>query len=354
MRAAWVVARREATASIRERTILLAVVIQVLVAGFSSLLVTGLAALSDPDSLPAGRSVSVSTNATGPLRDRLLEAGIEVVPHATADEALLAFERGATDAALVLFAPPEPGGVARVTLVLPESEITGTLTLVRVREALEAHERELRIERRDRLEAEPLYVDAPAAGGAYGFVHSLLIPLLVLLPVILAGGLVADSITEELSRGTMDLIRSTPARLSEVLLGKLAAAVVLVPVLTGVWLALLAANGFRAPLLGALEIVVLATALAVLAGVLAHAVALATRDRERAQSAYALLFFLLGGASLLLPVDPLNAVALLAAGSATPAVHAVVGGSVIGAGIALVAGRAMLPLAERRMALGGG
>ncbi|HWH07644.1 MAG TPA: hypothetical protein VNX21_00495, partial [Candidatus Thermoplasmatota archaeon] len=73
-------------------------------------------------------------------------------------------------------------------------------------------------------------------------------------------------------------------------------------------------------------ILLLATAIAFLMGLLACGVALATRDRNKAHVVYAAAMFLLLGASLALPVSPVNAVALLAAGSPHGGVYVLVGG----------------------------
>ena len=68
------VARRDVRSLSREKTIVLALLIQLFVAGFSSFLVVGLTSLYDPGSVSTGE---VEMAVTGDARDELLEAGAE-------------------------------------------------------------------------------------------------------------------------------------------------------------------------------------------------------------------------------------------------------------------------------------
>ena len=75
----------------------------------------------------------------------------------------------------------------------------------------------------------------------------LLIPLLVFLPVVLSGALCADSLTEEVQRGTIGTLLSTPATPGDVIEGKLLANVAVTPILSVAWFGLLALNGLTVP-----------------------------------------------------------------------------------------------------------
>ena len=245
------------------------------------------------------------------------------------------------------------GGVVNLTIVLPEGDIRTTLTLTQVKRGLEGYERVLRDERDERIAFEPVYVDNDAKAGSYAFVYSLLVPLLVFLPVILAGALCADSITEEVQRKTLPLLLASPATPADVVEGKLMANVAVAPLLALAWFLLLGLNGLPIDATGALGILVISTAIAYLLGLLACAIALITRDRNKAHVTYASLMFLLLALSLALPVSPVNAVALLAAGSAHAGVWTIVAALT---GVA-VAGAIGLRVALRRttqwMAAGG-
>ncbi len=337
MGARWVIGKREFTGIFTEKTILIAVVIQIFVAGFSSFLVVGLASLVDPESLPAGGEASLGY--VGPM---------QVVPYLEAENLIVtryinetiaqdAFASGKLDAVLVVTNDPWGGSLPlRSEITLPEGNIRTTLTIVQIKSALESLERDLRFSRSDRLVNEPVYVEAPQSS-SYAFVYGLLVPLLVLLPIVLSGALAADSITEEVQRGTLGILLTSPAPAHAIVDGKLFANVALAPLLSIAWLGLLAANGIVIPIMGVFAILLLATAAALLFGVLACAVAIFTKDRNRAHLVYALLIMVVLGMSVLLPTSPMNAIARFAAGSPAPeAWFAVVATTIVSVGLYLL------------------
>ena len=356
MKPRWVVAQRELSGVFKERTILLAVVIQVVVAGFSSFLVVGLSALVDPSAFPANVKAEVALNpdaaADGNLTGYLGAAGLVVRSVDSDDTAWAMFRRNAVDG-LILAAPRnDPSRPIELTVVLPESDIRTTLTLVQVKNALEDYERLLRTQHQERLGFDPLYVQTDAKGGSYAFVYSLLVPLLVFLPVVLAGALCADSITEEVQRKTLPLLLASPATPADVVEGKLMANSAIAPLLAAAWFLLLSVNGLPVSWDGAVLILVAAASLAYLLGLLACAIALLTRDRNKAHVTYASAMFVLLGLSLALPTSPVNAVALLAAGSAHAGAYALVAGLAGSALAGAVALRVLLRRAQTWMAAG--
>lgn len=357
MKPRWVIAQRELAGVFKERTILLAVVIQVVVAGFSSFLVVGLSALVDPEAFPIGGEANIILDDDASANDRLIvhleDAGVRVIridslpPGERTDTHVWqvytdGFVRGA------IFGEPATSsdGVVNLTIVLPEGDLRTTLTLTQVKRALESYERELREDRQERLVFEPVYVDNDAKAGSYAFVYSLLVPLLVFLPVVLSGALCADSLTEEVQRKTLPLLLASPATPADVVEGKLMANVAVAPLLALAWFLLLGVNGLPIDAVGAIGILVISTAIAYLLGLLACAIALITRDRNKAHVTYASLMFLILALSLALPVSPVNAVALLAAGSA----HAGVWAIVVGLTGVAIAGAIGLRVALRRTA----
>jgi ABC-type Na+ efflux pump permease subunit len=357
MKPLWVIAQRELTGVFKERTILLAVVIQVIVAGFSSFLVVGLSALVDPEAFPlggGGATIVLDQDAANDtlLRRHLDANGVQALPithgmfgGSTDLDVWDVYTRGLAGGA-IFAQPPDSTGLVNLTLILPEGDLRTTLTLTQVKKALEGYEREMREERSARLAFDPVYVDNDAKAGSYSFVYSLLIPLLVFLPVILAGALCADSITEEVQRKTLPILLSSPATPADVVQGKLLANCAVAPLLAAAWFLLLGLNGLPVTPVGAIGILVLATALSYLLGLLACGIALLTRDRNKAHVIYASAMFLLLALSLALPTSPANAVALLAAGSAHAGVWAVVGGFVVAA----LGGALALQLALQRSA----
>lgn len=356
MRPKWVIARKEFVGVFTERTILLAVIIQVFVAGFSSFLVVGLSALFDPSALPSQTQLQLAiepeTAADGRLMALLRDEGLGIRRVESEGEAYALFKSGMVDGILIARQGEDPDGPRDLEVVLPDGDLRATLTLVQVKEALEKYERALRDERADRLVFEPVYVDTEAKAGSYAFVYSLLIPLLVFLPVVLAGALSADSLTEEVQRGTLPLLLASPATPSDVVEGKLFANVAIAPVLCAAWFLLLGLNGLAVPLSGALLIMALATAISFLMGLLACVIALATRDRNKAHVIYALAMFFVLALSLVLPTSPVNAVAVLAAGSAGLDAHLLVAVTIAAAGLGWLALRLSLGRTARWMSAG--
>lgn len=320
----WVIAGKELKGVFTERTILLAVVIQVFVAGFSSFLVLGLSALVDPNALPDSTKPSIAMNDSTPFAVQLRDEGYDVTFFRSDAAAMAAFREGRADAVVLQQGPDNASDTAKLMLVLPDGDLRATLSLTQLKRSLETYETELRNDRQERLAFDPLVVQGDARAGSYAFVYSLLIPLLVFLPVVLSGALCADSLTEEVQRGTLSTLLSTPATPGDVIEGKLLANVAVTPILSLAWFGLLALNGLTVPVLGGALILLMATAIAFLMGLLAAGIALATRDRNKAHVLYAAAMFLLLSVSLVLPTSPVNAVALLAAGSANLATYEVV------------------------------
>ncbi|HVM46216.1 MAG TPA: ABC transporter permease subunit, partial [Candidatus Thermoplasmatota archaeon] len=257
-----VIAQKEIRGVFKERTILLAVVIQVIVAGFSSFLVVGLSALVDPEAFPLGGATSVLLDEDASKDERLAwhlrQAGLQVMtvdflsPGARMDvDVWRAYERGHVHAAIFAEPRDDASGTVNLTLVLPDGDLRTTLTLTQLKRGLEGYERELREGRSERLVFDPVYVEHDAKAGSYAFVYSLLVPLLVFLPVVLAGALCADSITEEVQRKTLPLLLASPATPADVVEGKLLANVAVAPLLAVAWFVLLGFNGLPVDPLGA-------------------------------------------------------------------------------------------------------
>jgi ABC-type Na+ efflux pump permease subunit len=323
------IARRELAVLAAEKTIVLALVIQLFVAGFSSFLVVGLVSLYDPG--PADAS-SVDVAVAGEATDDLLAAvddrsGLDPTVYGGTEQATAAFAAGQVDAVLLA---ERRGGRAFVTAVAPESDIRTTLAVVQVREALRAYERAERAERAAFLDRRPLALpDRTRSSPYYGFTYTVLVPLLVFLPVFISGSIAVDSITEEVDRGTLELLRVAPVSLADIVDGKLLAAAGIAPLQAALWLGLLSLNGTRVGRPGLLVLVAAALAVAVTGA--GAAIALTAPDRRAAQFLYSLGVLGLFGATTLLPGDPANTVALLAVDSATTGTYLAVAVYVVAA-----------------------
>lgn len=337
-------ARRELQSLTAEKTIVLALAIQLFVAAFSSFLVVGLATLYDPGAADDG---DVTFAVAGEATDDLIAASarherISVERYPSEQAALTAFDAGEVSAALVAD-PVETGGgtLLGVEATVPESSLQKTLIVVQIRTVLETLERETRLDRTEYIDRSLAPLPADVGGNPqFDFGYTILIPLLLLLPAFIAGSTAVDSVTEEIERGTLDLLRVAPLSLVEIVTGKGVAMAVLAPLQALVWLVLLSFNGFA---IAATPILLVYTAaLATLLVAVGVGLALALGSRQRAQLLYslgALAVFALAG---FLPEHPATTIARLAIDSATPTTYALVAATVVGAAVGVAGIRALI------------
>jgi ABC-2 type transport system permease protein len=323
-----VLARRELRSLADEKTIVLALLIQLFVAAFSSFLVVGLVSMYQPGSV-AG--VSVDAAVTGEAADSLLETlddqrGMQAQEYETSSAAMDAFQRG--DVQVVFEAQRAADGGIQVLTTVPDANVRTTVVVVEVRKALRAFERAERTDRVEYLSNAPLALPGESASSPYfGFSYTVLVPLLLLLPAFIGGSVTVDSITEEIDRGTLELLRVAPLSPAAIVDGKLLASVLIAPAQAALWMALLDFNG--TPVANLPTLLVLTTAFALAVSGLGAAVSLLTPDRRAAQFLYSTGVLALFGAATLLPGSPANTIARLAIDSADETVYATVGGYVL-------------------------
>lgn len=327
------IARRTLGSLRSEKTILLAVAIQLFVAAFSSFMVVGLVSLSDPGATQGEYTVDLAVS--GDATDALLAVDGEseamtVVRYDSRELALGAFSRGAVDG--VLHATRQDGGRIHVQAVAPEGDFRTTLVVVQMKAALSTLERQQRATLTHRLETRPLSVpQLPPASPYVEFTYTILLPMLVFLPAFISGSIAADSLAEEIERGTLELLRVAPVSTAGILDGKALAMVAIAPAQAALWLAFLGLNGTHVA--RPATILVLVTALATVLVALGAGLALVLRTRTEAQLVYSLAALSIFGFATLLPENPANVVAKLAIGSATGATTLVVLGLVVAAPI---------------------
>lgn len=121
----------------------------------------------------------------------------------------------------------------------------------------------------------------------------------------------------------METLLSTPIGLHEILWGKVAAALILVPVQAGAWLILLMLNGIYVS--GPLQILLQVTAVAAFLILIGTITALYYRERTAAQFVYSTAIVVVLLFALALPGNPLNIIAQLAVGAAGPGQWLVLG-----------------------------
>ncbi|WP_436343329.1 ABC transporter permease [Natronorubrum sp. FCH18a] len=315
----WAVARRELGSLRSEKTIVLALAIQLVIAGFSSFLVVGLVSLYDPGSAEGYGAdiVIVGEDAEDVQRLRALaddRDGLRPTVAGSGDEALQAFDNGRFEAVLEVTRDAEDRLVVGVTAA--DDGLETTLLVVQLQDLLEALEHEERVANVGSLEAPPLTVPNEAAASPYvEFTYTVLVPLLLFLPVFISGSIVVDSLIEERSRGTLELLRVSPLSLVDVADAKLLAIAALAPLQAVAWLGLLAFNGTI--IASPMALVVFVSALALLVTAAGTAIALVAPDRRQAQIGYSVGIVAALVVATLLPEHPANTVAKLAIGSPT-------------------------------------
>ncbi|NUE02585.1 ABC transporter permease [Halorubraceae archaeon YAN] len=308
------IAGREVRMLGKEKTIVLALAIQLFVAGFSSFLVVGLVSLYDPTGVDG---YTIEAAVTGDAADELLAAASEHERVSTTSyddqaSAQSAFQQGS--AQLIFTANWEDDRIRIVTTV-PDSNVETTIIVTEARGVLQTLERQQRVDRAAFLEQTPLSPLGESDGNPYyDFTYTILVPLLVFLPIFISGSITVDSITEEIERGTLDLLRVAPVTLTEIVDGKALAAIVIAPVQALTWLLLLTVNGTPIHNIG--PIVLLTTAITVIVVALAATMAFVGSDRRGAQFLYSIAVIAFFAGSSFLPGGPTNTIARLAIDSA--------------------------------------
>jgi len=338
VRAAARVAAKELRDVLRERSIAIALLVQFFIAAFSAGLSVGLLALYDPGSVQSHLRADVAYTGPGGFDAELLgTSNLRLVRVADAATALSQFQAGRYAAVVQEQAPDGANGTRRVTLLLPDGQVESTLLVTQMKGLLQDYELQLRNARQGRLEHTILSLPGgPAAAPPYAFLHATLVPLLLLTPVFLSGAIAADALSQELQARTFVLLRSAPASLGALLTGKLAVPVLLAPAQFLLWVGLLRLNGIAVGNVGILA--GLAAGLTLLLAGIGFALAARRRRDGPTQASYAFVALALAAASLLLPRDPLNLVAVLSAGRLDPVSWTTLGILAVAAMLAAVLG----------------
>jgi len=313
------IARREIASLRSEKTIVLALAIQFLIAAFSSFLVVGLVSLYSPGTGGFQPTVAVTGNASDEVRAATVgsQAREDVILRSVPDRAVAldAFESGGFDAVVV--ANVTPAGEIRATALVPEGNARSTVTVVTVRDLLTTVERERRVQFAEtgRIPDPVPVPNRVPASPYFGFTYTVLVPTLVFLPAFISGSVAVDSLTEEVQRGTLELLRVAPVDLSTIVDAKVLSAATLAPAQAALWVVLLEIDGTTiARPVGVVAVVAgLATALVVVGA----GIALLAPDRRQAQFLYSSGVLAAALVASLLPEHPANTVAKLAVGSAT-------------------------------------
>ena len=338
-------AGKEARDIFRERTILVSLLVQLFVAGFSTFLSVGLTGLYDPESVQAYPRTDVAYAGPGGFDAYLRDVPNLDIESMEVREALEAFRDGEVGA-VVEETWDGPNGTRYISVLVPDGTIEATLLLTQMKGMLQEYEHDVRIERQERLAQE--IIESPQVrsgrGASYAFTYGTLLPLLVLTPIFLSGAIAGDSFVHEVQTRTLVLLRSSPLSGSGILLGKLLVPVLLAPAQVLLWLGLLELNGIHTD--GLLLVLAITTVLALLMAGIGIALASLIRHEGQVQATYALLVLVLAVAALTLPHDPLNVLALAATDALPPSGWLTLGVWGLAAAVSVGVG---LPFAARRI-----
>ncbi|MDD4137405.1 MAG: ABC transporter permease [Methanoregula sp.] len=316
-----IIAKKEFRGLLSERTILLAILLQLFIALFSSFLMVGLTSMYDPSSLSkyshfrynvgyAGNDSEVLTHLQESRDFRVFKMDLSTGVAALRERKLAA----------VIWVPdtlPDAEEPVKLTLYTLQNDIQSAIVDVKLKDIFLKYEKDLRDVRAERITEKPLPLQIPASSGGgdfYEFVYGLLIPLLVFMPAIIASALVIDLITEEYQHDTLETLISTPVTFSEMVWGKVLACEVLVPVQAGLWLILLMINGIAIQNAGLILLQVTVCSLVLI--LLGALTALHYRERTAAQFIFSTALVVVILFALTLPANPMNLLTRLAVGTA--------------------------------------
>jgi ABC-2 type transport system permease protein len=334
-----VIARRDVASLSREKTIVLALFIQLFVAAFSSFLVVGLTSLYDPGSVSGGQ---VAVGVSGEHTDALIEAAeeqesVRAVGFASNEAARGAYVDGELNAALLT---TDSEGRITVEVLAPEENIRTTLIVTEIRDLLEAVERNERIVRAGSLDRQTVPVPGEVDASPYfGFTYTVLVPLLLFLPPFISGSIAVDAFTEEIERGTMELLRVAPVTLVDIVDGKAMGMIAIAPLQAALWILLLGFNGIEVA--NPVPLLAVVTAFATVVVVLGLMLGLLTGTRRQAQLLYSVVVLLVFGTLVFLPEHPATTVAKLAVDSPTTLTFLHVAGYAVAAVVLYLLARAV-------------
>ncbi len=301
------IVNKELRSLIQERTILIAFAIQLFVASFSSALLSGLISVYDPDAIRLSEQlrprVGVVAEYDHPLVGFLDAHHARVSVFEGLERASDAQDEGRLDAVVVVTHEDT------LELYLPSSETEATLFKMILRRPLKQYEQLLR----ERNGVEMRYQDIEGEPStSFEFRYGILVPMLMFFPAFVAGGIVIDTVSQEITDRTLETLWSAPLSLNAILLAKSAATLVVTAGQCILWLGLLYLNGVVIQNWGAvLSVALIGSSLIALVATL---ISLNFQDRERSQFVYALFIVSITSLSTFLPQSPIALVSRLSVG----------------------------------------
>ena len=312
MREFWVLVKKELKSIRREKTIMFAIVIQFFIASFSSILLVGVMSFYDPESIGENTQlnlkIGVIDEAGSPIVDFVeSRRNVRVILFSSIGTAEEAFRSGRVDA--VMSIPPPDGGVVNMKLVLPESDTESMLILMILDKPLKDAENHLR--QLNGIDLHYAHLEGKSHTG-YEFLYSVIIPVLMFFPALIAGSITIDTISEELQHKTLDTLWSAPLSLTKIFLSKVFTAGLAAFVQCVLWVLLIMLNSFSME--NVPFVLLLATLIAFCVSFGSGIIALSFKDRERSQFVYSVSLVIVASLSYLFSPSPFELITRLSAG----------------------------------------
>ena len=305
------VVKKELASVLRDRTILIAILIQLFIASFSSALLLGMLSLYDADTILKYGGAIVRAGVVNSYDDQLAtimtDRGLKTTPFATLEQAETAFYEGKVNT--ILDTPQNTNSITEIKLYLPESDTVSSLIRMVIQEPLKQYENYLRTQKG----IEVHYADLKGEPStSFEFIYSVLLPILMFFPAFVAGSMSIDSLTEEIENNTMQTLLSAPLTINGMVSAKITSVIILSGLQCAAWLILLKSNGIAIENAGwifllALIVSGITATCAALGGILLH-------DRERSQFIYALMLLAAMAISNFLNISPITTLSRLAIG----------------------------------------
>jgi ABC-type Na+ efflux pump permease subunit len=306
------IVKKELASVIRDRTIVISLLIQLFIASFSSALLLGMLSLYDSDTIMkfGGAGIKIGmVGAESPLNSFVSQRGLTVVPFSSLSDAEGAFFQGGVSAILVV--PEGVQDTAEIKLYLPDSEAVSSIIRMVVQEPLKQYENYLR----GQNGIEVRYTDLKGKPStSFEFIYSVLLPMLMFFPAFVAGSMSVDSLTEEVENNTLQTLLSAPLSLNGMISAKITSSVIISILQCIAWLSLLQLNGITVQNTG--WILLLALIVAGITSTSAVLGAVLLKDRERSQFIYSLSLLAATAISTLLNFSPITTLSRLAIGDA--------------------------------------
>lgn len=305
--------RRELRSIRKEKTIIFAMLIQFFIAMFSSVMLMGMMSFYDPTTIGENSPVNLKIGVVGytdsPIASLIDDPrNIHVERYHLIDDAESDFKAGKIDA--IMSIPLAEDGIVEMDLFLPESDTESTIILMALNESLKDAEEYLR----EQNGIEMNYTDVEGKSHtSYEFLYSIIIPLLMFFPALIAGSIVIDTVSEELEHKTLDTLWAAPVSLNTIFSSKVFAAIATALIQCVLWIILLRLNTFHVE--NFVNVLCLSVIIAAIISFGAAIIGLYFKDRERAQFVYSISLLLATGVSYLFDPSPFNLVTRLATGS---------------------------------------